>query len=56
MKNDIALLAEYDEEWQDLMADTLGRAYERRQHMESHWDDFEQTVQRCWVAFRDYYA
>jgi len=50
------LLNRYDEEWQDLMADTLDRAYQRRQYMETHWDDFQATVRKCWVAFRDYYA
>ncbi len=55
-ENDITMLNQYDDEWQDLMSDTLDRAYQRRQYMETHWDDFQTTVQKCWVAFRDYYA
>lgn len=55
-ENDISLLEEYNEEWQDLMADTLGRAYDRRQYMEESWDDFQTTVLKCWVAFREYYG
>ena len=50
------LLAHYDEEWRDLMGDTLQRAHRRRQEMEAHWEHFTETVQRCWVAFRAYYA
>ncbi len=55
-ENDNGLLSRYDDEWQDLMADTLDRAHRRRCHMEENWDDFDATVQKCWVAFRDYYA
>lgn len=55
-ENQLDLLNEYDAEWQDLMSDTLGRAFERRQYMENAWDDFETTVQKCWVAFREYYG
>ncbi|MFH2093822.1 MAG: NAD(P)/FAD-dependent oxidoreductase [Pseudomonadota bacterium] len=53
---DTTLLTQYNDEWQDLMADTLDRAYQRRQHMETNWTDFNATIQKCWVAFRDYYA
>ena len=55
-EGDNGLLSQYDDEWQDLMADTLDRAHRRRCHMEDNWDDFNATVQKCWVAFRDYYA
>lgn len=55
-EDNIELLDRYDNEWQDLMGDTLDRAYQRRQYMEQEWDDFSATVQKCWVAFRDYYA
>lgn len=55
-EDNIELLGRYDDEWQDLMGDTLNRAYQRRQHMEQKWDNFSATVQKCWVAYRDYYA
>jgi len=53
---DAGLLGRYDDEWQDLMADTLQRAHERRKEMEHQWDNFSATVQKCWVAYRDYYV
>ena len=55
-RNDLNLLQRYDHEWKDLMALTLVRAYQRRQKMEAEWNDFNTTVQRCWVAYRHYYA
>jgi geranylgeranyl reductase family protein len=53
---DITLLGRYDDEWQDLMADTLQRAHERRRFMEAQWHNFKTTVQHCWVAYREYYG
>ena len=55
-EKDSGLLNRYDDEWQDLMGDTLNRAHRRRCHMEENWNDFGATVQKCWVAYRDYYA
>lgn len=55
-EDNMDVLRRYDDEWQDLMGDTLNRAYLRRQYMEQKWDDFSTTVQKCWVAYRDYYA
>ncbi|MEJ2041157.1 MAG: NAD(P)/FAD-dependent oxidoreductase [Desulfosarcinaceae bacterium] len=54
--NDPELLQYYDREWQDLMALTLTRAFERRRCMESAWDDFDATIHKCWVAYREYYG
>jgi geranylgeranyl reductase family protein len=53
---DPSLLVGYDDEWQDLLGDTLGRAAQRRALMESHWEDFETIIKTCWVAYREYYA
>ncbi len=55
-EHDIDLLARYDDEWHDLMGDTLERGINRRREMETHWDNFHEIVQRCWVAYRAYYA
>lgn len=55
-ENDILLLEEYNKEWQDLMGDTLERAFDRRQYMEIHWEEFKDTVQKCWVAYKEYYG
>jgi geranylgeranyl reductase family protein len=56
LDDDLSLLQHYDHEWKDLMALTLVRAYQRRQKMEAEWNDFNATVQNCWVAYRHYYA
>ncbi len=55
-KNDISMLALYDEQWQDLFQNTLDRAHRRRQIMEADWRNFSRTVKSCWIAFREYYA
>jgi geranylgeranyl reductase family protein len=55
-ERDAGLLENYDGEWRDLMGDALHRARRRRQEMETRWDRFGETVQRCWVAYRAYYA
>jgi len=55
-KNDVGVLKQYDRQWQDLFQDTLDRAHQRRQTMESGWQDFTRTVKSCWIAYREYYA
>lgn len=55
-ENNVDLLARYDDEWQDLMADTLSRAHRRRCQMEAKWNNFHATVRKCWVAYREYYG
>lgn len=54
--NDMTLLRGYDREWQDLLGDTLARAYRRREQMEARWSQFDTIVKRCWVAYREYYV
>ncbi len=53
---DPALLAGYEEEWRDLLADTLDHAAQRRTLMEARWGDFDTIIASCWVAFREYHA
>lgn len=55
-KGDVSVLKHYDDQWQDLFQDTLDRAHQRRQTMESGWQDFSRTVESCWIAFREYYV
>ena len=57
-ENNPDLLENYDQEWKELMALSLMRAYQRRQQMEAEWtaDDFSATVQNSWVAYRQYYS
>lgn len=54
--NDMTHLKAYDREWQDLLGDTLTRAYRRRGQMEANWSEFDTIVKRCWVAYREFYG
>jgi len=55
MKDDLGILLEYDDEWQDLFGHTLNRAHEKRRLMEREWDRFHQIINSCWIGFREYY-
>lgn len=55
-KEDIGLVAGYEEEWRDLFAPTLDRAWKRRQLLEKEWHRLEEVIKHCWVAYREYYA
>ena len=55
IKNDLVILAGYDDEWQDLFGHTLNRAHKKRQLMEQKWDRFHQIIKSCWIGFREYY-
>lgn len=54
-QRDLCLLEDYEDDWREFFADTLARAYSRRVYMEERWNDFQNTVQSCWVAYHDYY-
>jgi geranylgeranyl reductase family protein len=54
--DDPGVLHHYDDQWRDLLQDTLDHAHRRRQTMESCWQDFTGTVRSCWIAFREYYV
>ena len=54
-RNNLGLLKGYDTEWQELMAKTLSHAYSRRCFMEENWQDFENIIKSCWIAYREYY-
>ena len=45
----------YSYRWQELFGQELRRAKIKRRFMEAHWDDFESTIKKCWVAFKEYY-
>jgi digeranylgeranylglycerophospholipid reductase len=55
-EGDVRVLKHFDDQWQDLFKNTLDRACQRRQSMESGWHDFSRTIKSCWIAFREYYA
>lgn len=49
------LLQNYATEWQELLGDTLQRAVIRRQTLETNWNDLNNIIRSCWVAFGNYY-
>ncbi|MBN2420532.1 MAG: NAD(P)/FAD-dependent oxidoreductase [Deltaproteobacteria bacterium] len=54
-KDDIGLLAEYEDEWMDLYGESQERAVRRRELMENNWNDLDKIIKKCWVAFEEYY-
>jgi flavin-dependent dehydrogenase len=56
LSGDLSILKEYDEDWKDMFEDTLSRAFKRRELMEERWDEFDDIIRSCWVAYREYYA
>lgn len=54
-KDDLTLLAGYEQDWRDLLQSTLDRAWKRRQLLEKEWDRREAVIKHCWVAYREYY-
>ena len=54
-KDDAGLLKEYENEWFDLYAESQERAFRRRELMENNWDDLDDIINKCWVAFEGYY-
>jgi flavin-dependent dehydrogenase len=54
-KGDTGLLTAYEGEWQDLFGHTMNRALERRKLLEDGWDQLDDIIRSCWIAFREYY-
>lgn len=54
--NDLNVLSRYETEYRDLFGDSMQRAVSRRQLMESQWDNLDNILKNCWVAFKEYYA
>jgi digeranylgeranylglycerophospholipid reductase len=54
-KGDPGILKRYEEEWFDLYGDSQQRAYKRRELMEINWDNLDNIIKKCWVAFKEYY-
>lgn len=49
------LLKEYQREFTDIFYDSLMKARNKRELMESNWDMLNDVIRRCWVGFREYY-
>jgi geranylgeranyl reductase family protein len=54
-KDNPGLLAEYENEWLDLYGKSQELAIRRRVLMENNWDDLDNIIRKCWVAFEEYY-
>jgi digeranylgeranylglycerophospholipid reductase len=52
----LGLLSEYEKEWRDLFGEALERAFRRRQLLEQEWDQLEEIIKYCWIAYREYYT
>lgn len=52
----IERLHSYAEECRDFFGDMLDRGWQRRQALEKGWPRLDETLKRCWVAFREYHA
>jgi flavin-dependent dehydrogenase len=46
----------YQEEWRDMFGESHDKAWHRRLLLESRWQDLEEVIRSCWVAFREYHA
>jgi digeranylgeranylglycerophospholipid reductase len=55
-EKDHSLLQRYEDEWRDLLGETLERASRRRRFMEANWARFDEIIKSSWIAYRDYYA
>jgi digeranylgeranylglycerophospholipid reductase len=53
--NDLQLLDHYETEWRDLFADTLTRAHQKRLLLEARWEQLNDIIRSCWIAYRGYY-
>jgi geranylgeranyl reductase family protein len=55
IKKNIDLISEYENEWYDLYGESHERAFRKRELLESNWDDMDNVIKKCWVAFKEYY-
>jgi len=54
-KGNIDSLAKYEKEWKKIFYNELERGKQKRQLLESHWDELDNIIKRCWIGFREYY-
>lgn len=47
--NDLDLLHTYEVEWRSLFENDLKRTYEKRQFLESHWDELDSIIGKGWT-------
>jgi geranylgeranyl reductase family protein len=51
----LSLLTGYEEEWKDLFGESHERGFRRRLLLEQDWERLDHVIDRCWVAFSEYY-
>lgn len=54
-ENDLRLLDKYEFTWRYILGKELKRACMKRKILESHWNELDSIIKRCWVMFREYY-
>jgi len=55
-EDNLQLLAQYKNEYDDLFGDSMNRAVDRRRLMESQWHRLPEIIEHCWVVFKEYYV
>ena len=54
--DDPGVLRGYEEEYSDFFGESMQRANARRLLLEERWDQLDEILKYCWVAFKEYYA
>lgn len=54
-EDDLRLLGKYELTWRYVLGKELKRACAKRKILESHWDELDSIIKKCWVMFKDYY-
>ncbi len=52
----LEVLQGYADEWNDFYGDVLSHAYNRRLDWEGFSGVLDQSINRFWIGFREYYA
>ncbi len=54
--NNPGVLRGYEEEYSDFFGESMKRADARRLLLENRWEQLDEILKYCWVAFKEYYA
>ncbi len=54
-ENDLRMLHKYELKWRYFLGKELKRACERRKILESHWDELDSVIKKCWIMFEEYF-
>lgn len=53
--DDLRLLEKYELIWRYMLGKEMKKACKKRKLLESHWNELDSIVKKCWVMFEDYY-